>query len=108
MAEAAITLRYVFEYRNIFSLDFILYLLSQGMTHLALEIQQTLARLGLPFKLDNITEGDGNCFSRAVVQQCQREVVQEELKREKRYPADYKDLKKKVVKFVNGLSLIHI
>ena len=105
MAEAAITLRYVFEYRNIFSLDFILYLLSQGMTHLALEIQQTLARLGLPFKLDNITEGDGNCFSRAVVQQCQREVVQEELKREKRYPEDYKDLKKKVVQFVKGTKI---
>ena len=75
------------------------------MTHLALEIQQTLARLGLPFKLDNITQGDGNCFSRAVVQQCQREVFQDELKREKRYPENYKDLKKNVVKFVKGSKI---
>ena len=70
-----------------------------------MNIQQTIRRLGLPFKLDNITEGDGNCFSRAVVQQCQRAVFQEELEREKRYTGEYTTLKKKVVEFATGFKI---
>ena len=70
-----------------------------------MKIHKTIQRLGLPWKLDSITEGDGNCFSRAVVQQCQREVLQEDLKREKRYTKDYKTLKKKVVNFIKGSKI---
>ena len=70
-----------------------------------MKIHQTIQRLGLPWKLDSITEGDGNCFSRAVVQQCQREVLQEDLKREKRYTKDYKTLKKKVVNFIKNSKI---
>ena len=70
-----------------------------------MKIHETIQRLGLPWKLDSITEGDGNCFSRAVVQQCQREEFQEQLKREKRYTKDYKTLKKKVVNFIKGSKI---
>ena len=40
-------------------------------------ILESIQRSQLPLKLDTLTEGDGNCFSRAVVSQCQRESVKE-------------------------------
>ena len=78
---------------------------SQGMTNLALKIQQTILGLELNFKLDSITPGNGNCFSEAVVQQCQREVFMEDLKRENRYTKDYMIFKKKVADFAKSSKL---
>ena len=39
------------------------------------EIQDHVRKLGLPFKLDKLTEGQGNCFPIAVIQQCRRPEV---------------------------------
>ena len=39
---------------------------------LALEIMKTVRRLKLPLKLDQITEGRGNCFPLAIQAQCSR------------------------------------
>ena len=39
---------------------------------LAQQIEETIRQTELPFKMDEITIGDGNCFTRAVLQQCQR------------------------------------
>ena len=75
------------------------------MTDLALKIEQTIQGLDLPLKLDSITDGDGNCFSRAVVQQCQREVFKEELMSKNRYTKDYTILKKEVVNFAKGSKI---
>ena len=39
---------------------------------IANEIMQTVNALGLPFKLDQLTEGRGNCFPIAILQQLKR------------------------------------
>ena len=39
---------------------------------MAFELMNAISRCQLHMKLDNITQGDGNCFPRAVVQQCRR------------------------------------
>ena len=44
------------------------------------EIMETVNRLQLPFKLDQLTEGRGNCFPIAVIQQCQRQEINKQLK----------------------------
>ena len=36
------------------------------------EIMETVHRLQLPFKLDQMTEGRGNCFPISIIQQCRR------------------------------------
>ena len=46
---------------------------------IALEIMKTVRRLQLPFKLDGITEGRGNCFPLAIQAQCRRPEILEEL-----------------------------
>ena len=46
---------------------------------IALEIMQTVRRLQLPFKLDQITEGRGNCFPLAIQAQCRRPEITKEL-----------------------------
>ena len=38
-------------------------------------IKDALQRVGLPLKLDKGTLGDGNCWHRAVIQQCRRAAV---------------------------------
>ena len=45
---------------------------------LAQKIEEIIRQIELPFKLDEITIGDGNCFARAVLQQCQRNQLPEE------------------------------
>ena len=40
--------------------------------NIAREIMETVQRLQLPLKLDQITEGRGNCFPISIIQQCQR------------------------------------
>ena len=39
---------------------------------IAMEIMETVHRLQLPFKLDQLTEGKGNCFPISIIQQCRR------------------------------------
>ena len=42
-------------------------------------IMCTVHRLGLPFKLDQLTEGQGNCFPLAIIQQIRRPEIRKEL-----------------------------
>ena len=42
---------------------------------IAHEIMRTIAKLQLPFMLDTITEGRGNCFPLAVIAQCRRKDI---------------------------------
>ena len=44
-------------------------------------IQQAIKRCGLNLQLDKPTPGDGNCFSHAVIQQCQRSDIRPTLNR---------------------------
>ena len=46
---------------------------------IGLEILQNVRRLQLPLKLDEITEGRGNCFPLAVLAQCRRPDIFREL-----------------------------
>ena len=47
---------------------------------IAHEIMETVERLQLPLKLDQLTEGRGNCFPMAIMQQCRRPEIQKQLK----------------------------
>ena len=40
--------------------------------NIANEIKETVHRLQLPFRLDQLTEGRGNCFPISIMQQCRR------------------------------------
>ena len=44
------------------------------------EIMETVNRLQLPFILDQLTEGRGNCFPIAILQQCRRPEINQQLK----------------------------
>ena len=60
----------------------------------AQKIMDGVRRADLPFKMDSFTEGDGNCFPRAVKQQCQQLAVGiTSIK-------DHKDLRKKVTQYM--------
>ena len=63
-------------------------------------LKLAIARTGLPLKLDSQTPAEGNCFSHAVIQQCQRAVVREELQRQGRTVTNFMDLKRDVRQFV--------
>ena len=39
---------------------------------IAQDIMKAVTRLGLPLRLDKITEGRGNCFPLALIAQCKR------------------------------------
>lgn len=67
---------------------------------LAQDIEETICRTELPFKLDDITLGDGNCFARAVTQQCQREQVKNYLKSRRQSVTTYMQLKREVCQFM--------
>ena len=54
-------------------------MVTEDEERIALEIMQTVRRLQLPFKLDQITEGRGNCFPLAIQAQCRRPEVTKEL-----------------------------
>ena len=47
--------------------------------NIANEIMETVRRLELPHKLDQLTEGRGNCFPIAIVQQCRRPEILSQL-----------------------------
>ena len=48
---------------------------------IAKEILQTIKRLGLSFKLDQLTEGKGDCFPLAIIAQCKRKEIYNNLPR---------------------------
>ena len=47
---------------------------------IAHEIMDTVERLQLPLKLDQLTEGRRNCFPMAIMQQCRRPEIRKQLK----------------------------
>ena len=47
---------------------------------IASEIMKTVRALGLPLKLDKLTEGQGNCFPIAIIQQLRMLEIYEQLK----------------------------
>ena len=67
---------------------------------MAQEILVTVQEAQLPFKLDVTTPGDGNCFARAIVSQCQRPAVQQHLKKQGISIRNYTHLKKAVTSFM--------
>ena len=52
---------------------------SHNERRIATEILKTVRRLELPIKLDEITEGKGNCFPLAIIAQCRRPEVFDKL-----------------------------
>lgn len=67
---------------------------------LAQQIEEIIRQTELPFKLDEITIGDGNCFPRAVLQQCQRNLVKNYLRNRQVNLRTYMELKKNVCQFM--------
>ena len=67
---------------------------------LAQQIEEIIRQTELPFKLDEITIGDGNCFTRAVLQQCQRNAVKNYLRSRGLNLGNYMELKKNVCQFM--------
>ena len=47
---------------------------------IANEIMENVNRLELPLKLDQLTEGKGNCFPMSILQQCHRPEIKQQLK----------------------------
>ena len=72
----------------------------QVVCPLAQKIEETIRQTELPFKLDEVTIGDGNCFTRAVLQQCQRNPVKNYLRNRQVYLRNYMELKKNVCQFM--------
>ena len=68
----------------------------QNERKIANEIMATIHRLQLPFKLDQLTEGLGNCFPIAIIQQLRRPEILSQLR-----PAP-----KRLVKHQTGHSLL--
>ena len=56
---------------------------------MAIEIMKTVRRLQLPFKLDTITEGRGNCFPLAIQAQCRRPEILNELSQHQKNIIDH-------------------
>ena len=77
-----------------------------GETDLTNDEELTLAiqRSGENLYLDAPTIGDGNCFSRATVQQCQRAPVKLFLQSRGMTVTDFMDLKKNVAEFIRANS----
>ena len=68
------------------------------------EIMATVHRLQLPFKLDELTEGLGNCFPIAIIQQLRRPEILNQLRpttrRLVRYGAGHTLLRQNVHQFI--------
>ena len=71
---------------------------------IASEIRKTVRALGLPLKLDKLTEGQGNCFPIAIIQQLRRPEIYEQLQLKDRTITKIQDghkaLRLYVVKFI--------
>ena len=76
----------------------------QVINSLADKIMEVVHQTELPFKLDAITKGDGNCFSRGVTQQCRRKPVQDYLTANQRSQTSFMKLKRDVCKFMMAES----
>ena len=63
---------------------------------IANEIMDTINRLQLPFKLDQLTEGLGNCFPIAIIQQLRRPEILSQLR----------SAPKRLIRTPNGHSLL--
>ena len=68
--------------------------------HLAQQIEEIIRKTELPFKLDEITVGDGNCFTRAIFQQCQRNPVKNYLRSRQVNLRNYMEVKNNVCQFM--------
>ena len=73
---------------------------------IANEIMKTVRALGLPLKLDQLTEGLGNCFPIAIIQQCRRPEIFNQLKpvmkMQLRHPNAHRMLRLLVKLFMKG------
>ena len=67
---------------------------------MAQQLEEVIIQTELPFKLDQITIGDGNCFPRAIVQQSQRNPVKDYLRSRQANFRTYMELKKGVCQFM--------
>ena len=56
---------------------------------MAFAIMNAISRCQLHMQLDEITQGDGNCFPRAVVQQCRREEIQKNIENSKKMKVNH-------------------
>ena len=78
---------------------------------MAFEIRNAISRCQQPLRLDEITRGDGNCFPRAVVQQCRRPEVHENIENNKKISTrDFMSLRNAVCNFMlntNNPSVEH-
>ena len=68
----------------------------QTERQIAGEIMNTIHRLQLPFKLDQLTEGLGNCFPIAIIQQLRRPEILTQLRTAPR----------RLIKYATGHSLL--
>ena len=82
-------------------------ILMSGSRIIAEEIMEAVVRCELPFTLDNLIPGDGNCFTMSVLQQLKRrevfEVIAEDIK-QILAEGNIKQFKEKVSKFVVNSS----
>ena len=76
------------------------FILLQVVCPLAQQIEEIIRQTELPFKLDEITVGDGNCFTRAILQQCQRNPVKNYLRSRQVNLRNYMELKNNVCHFM--------
>ena len=71
---------------------------------IAQEIMETVQRLELPLKLDQLTEGRGNCFPISIIQQCRRPEILSYLRPKPRQIAQLRNghslLRKHVMEFI--------
>ena len=65
-------------------------------------LRLVIQRTQMPLRLDSDTPGDGNCFSWAVIQQCQRCSVKEFLQRQGKTITTFMQLKEDVCQFVQS------
>ena len=71
---------------------------------IAMEIMETVHRLQLPFTLDELTEGRGNCFPISIIQQCRRPEISNYLRPAVKQIVNarmgHQTLRKKVIDFI--------
>ena len=76
----------------------------QTERRIANEIMDTVHKLQLPFKLDQLTEGRGNCFPISIMQQCRRPEIYNQLKSIPKMLAKHRSghsaLRYNVIKFI--------
>ena len=76
---------------------------SHNEQRIAEEIMKTVRRLQLPLKLDEITEGKGNCFPLSILAQGRRGEIYKELNQRTQTIVDQNDptlLRKEIVNFM--------